>query len=161
MIIGSNLLCQGVIIANQKRYPALHILAVLTGESRTAKIDKAATAQFSTTSRWRLSNHLSSLLSSLSTTLVSSYGRILLDAAYRMPLLASTLIVLSHAVLLLSLSCRANTTSTTRVYRTIDPSLCAAIAADLRSVDCDMDGMIDAEELGALLRKHGSTFSEG
>jgi Ca2+-binding EF-hand superfamily protein len=37
----------------------------------------------------------------------------------------------------------------------------AAIAANLRSVDCDMDGIIDAKELGALLRKHGSTFSEG
>ncbi len=61
----------------------------------------------------------------------------------------------------MSLSHHANTTSTTRVYRTIDPSLCAAIAANLRSVDCNMDGMINAKELGALLRKHGSTFFEG
>jgi hypothetical protein len=53
------------------------------------------------------------------------------------------------------------TTSTTRVYRTMPPSLRVAIAADLRSVDHDMDGMIGAEELGALLRKHESAFAEG
>jgi hypothetical protein len=88
MIIGSNLLHRGVILANQKHHPALHILAILAGESRTAKIDEAATAQFSTTSRWRLSNH-SSLLSSSSLTLASSYGHILLDAAYWTPLLVS------------------------------------------------------------------------
>ncbi len=160
MIIGSNLFYRGVILANQKHHPALHILAILAGESRTAKIDKAVMAQFSTTSRWRLSNHLL-LLSSSSSTLASSYGHILLDAAYWTPLLASVLIVLSHAVLLSLSLRRANTTSTTRVYRTIDPSLRAAIAANLRSIDCDMDGMINAKEFGALLRKHGSTFSEG
>ncbi len=138
MIIVSNLLHQGVILANQKHHPALHILAILAGKSRTAKIEKAARAQFSTTSRWCLSNHSSLLLSS-SLTLASSYGHILLDAAYWTPLLASASIMLSHAVLLSSSSCRANTTSTSQVYRTIDPLLCAAIAANLRSVDCDMD----------------------
>ena len=44
---------------------------------------------------------------------------------------------------------------------TMDPSLRAAIAADLRSVDADADGRIGAEELGALLRKHESAFAEG
>ena len=43
----------------------------------------------------------------------------------------------------------------------MDPSLRAAIAADLRSVDADADGRIGAEELGALLRKHESAFAEG
>jgi hypothetical protein len=101
-----------VILANQKCHPALHILAVLAGESRTAKIDEAATAQFSTTSRWCLSNRLSLLLL-LSSTLASSYSGISLDAAYQMPLLASTLIVLIHAVLLSLSSLHANMTSTT------------------------------------------------
>ena len=52
-------------------------------------------------------------------------------------------------------------TSSARVYKTMHPSLRAAIAADLRSVDSDMDGRIGAEELGALLRKHDGAFAEG
>ena len=160
MIIGSDLLHQGVILANQKHHPALHILAILAGESRTAKIEKAARAQFSTTSHRHLSNHSSLLLSS-SLTLASLYGHILLDAAYWTPLLASASIVLSHAVLLSLSSCRANTTSTTQVYRMIDPSLCAAITANLRSVDCNMDRMINAKELGGSCTSMGAHSPRG
>lgn len=43
----------------------------------------------------------------------------------------------------------------------ITPSLRAAIIADLKSVDFDGNGRIDADELQALLGKYNDTFSEG
>lgn len=44
--------------------------------------------------------------------------------------------------------------------RTLTPSLRAALISDLRSVDFDHNGRIDADELKALLRKHGSFAEE-
>mmetsp|Transcript_34696 Transcript_34696/g.73133 ORF Transcript_34696/g.73133 Transcript_34696/m.73133 type:complete len:496 (+) Transcript_34696:122-1609(+) len=43
----------------------------------------------------------------------------------------------------------------------ISPSLRTAIIADLKSVDFDGNGRIDADELQALLGKYNDTFSEG
>jgi hypothetical protein len=171
MIIGTNLLRQGLILANQKRHPALRIIVVRAGEGRTTKIDDVASAPFSTTVHRRLSPHSlssSSLMSSSYGTLHSPHPcrapsecvGLSLDATYWTPTIALAPIVLGDAALPSS-SRRAMTTSTTRVYRTMPPSLRVAIAADLRSVDHDMDGMIGAEELGALLRKHESAFAEG
>ena len=44
--------------------------------------------------------------------------------------------------------------------RALTPRLRAAIASDLRSVDFDGNGRIDADELRSLLRKHGESFTE-
>lgn len=46
------------------------------------------------------------------------------------------------------------------LYEALSPSVRDAIITDLRSVDADNNGRIDAEELKVLLRKHNTSFSE-
>lgn len=46
------------------------------------------------------------------------------------------------------------------LYRALSPSIRSVIISDLKSVDLDNNGRIDADELKILLRKHNTSFSE-
>ena len=156
MIIGTNLR-RGLLLAYKKR-PVVRIgPACAGGGGGTSSSDAAAaaTAPFSTALVRLLESSSSSdrmrIIAHPPPTIVVR------GAADRRPSFSS------------SLSSRCATMASTMASSgappvrktTMDPSLRAAIAADLRSVDADADGRIGAEELGALLRKHESAFAEG
>jgi hypothetical protein len=134
MIIGTSLR-RGLILTYKKR-PAVRIGTACAG-SGTSSAAAAATAPFVTA--------LVRPLESANRGIAPPAVRV---AADRRPSSSSRFAM-------------APMTSSARVYKTMHPSLRAAIAADLRSVDSDMDGRIGAEELGALLRKHDGAFAEG
>ena len=55
---------------------------------------------------------------------------------------------------------RFKSSNASKIHRTITSDIRTAIAVDLRSVDINRDGHIDAKELGDLLRKHNDQFKE-
>jgi hypothetical protein len=55
---------------------------------------------------------------------------------------------------------RFKSSNASMIRRTITSDIRTAIAVDLRSVDINRDGHIDAKELGDLLRKHNDQFKE-
>ena len=159
MIIGTNLR-RGLILAYKNRPPVVVRIGTTAragcgGTSSSSSPDAVATAPFSTA----LARPLESWSSADRTRIVAP------PPPSPPPAVAFFIRGASdrRQSFLSSQSSRsiATTTTTTATATTMRPSLRAAIAADLRSVDADADGMISAEELGALLRKHGSAFDEG
>ena len=158
MIIGTNLR-RGLLLAYKKR-PVVRIGTACGGGGGTSSSDAAAaaTAPFSTALVRLLESSSSAdrmrIIAHPPPTIVVR------GAADRRPSFSSSS---RCATGMAPSSTMASSSSAPPPVRetTMDPSLRAAIAADLRSVDADADGRIGAEELGALLRKHESAFAEG
>lgn len=165
MIIGTNLR-RGLLLAYKKR-PVVRIGTACGGGGGTSSSDAAAaaTAPFST-ALVRLLESSSSLSSADRMRIIAHPPPTIVvrGAADRRPSFSSSSRCATRMAPSSTMaSTMASSSSAPPPVRetTMDPSLRAAIAADLRSVDADADGRIGAEELGALLRKHESAFAEG